>query len=65
MKYTLRFKPRSLRDLKKLPTDRQRRVIEKALADYHDLQALRTAKQEEERAPTLSLSEVKAQLELG
>ncbi|HEX9735582.1 MAG TPA: type II toxin-antitoxin system Phd/YefM family antitoxin [Thermoanaerobaculia bacterium] len=36
--------------------------IEEELADYHDLQVLRTAKQEEAAAPTLSLSEVKAEL---
>lgn len=28
MKYDLRFKPRSVKDLKKLSTDRRRRVIE-------------------------------------
>ncbi len=36
--------------------------VEEALADYQDLQVLRAAKQEEGDAPTLSLSEVKAEL---
>jgi hypothetical protein len=38
--------------------------IEEELADYHDLQALRAAKKEEGEAPTLSLSEVEADLGL-
>ena len=36
--------------------------VEEELADYHDLQELRAAKQKEGGAPTLSLSEVKAEL---
>ncbi len=38
--------------------------VEEALADYDDLQVLRAAKQEEGDAPTLTLSEVKAELEM-
>ncbi len=53
MKYDLRFKV--------LPYEEFVR-IEEELADYHDLQALRAAKQEEGEASTLSLSEVKSEL---
>ena len=59
MKYELRFKPRALKDLKRLPAN-----LEEALASYEDLQVLREAKAEEGGSPTLSLDEVKAQLGL-
>lgn len=36
--------------------------LEEELADYHNLQLLRAAKEKEAEAPTLSLSEVKAEL---
>ncbi len=36
--------------------------VEEALADYRDIQVLRAAKQDEGDAPTLTLSEVKAEL---
>jgi hypothetical protein len=39
--------------------------IEEELADYQDLQLLRAAKQEEGEVPSLSLSEVKAELGLS
>ena len=38
--------------------------IEEVLESYQDLQILRAAKEEEGDAPTLSLSEVKAELKL-
>ncbi len=37
MKYDLRFKPRSLKDLKKLPANQQRRVIERTEEMSEDL----------------------------
>lgn len=46
-----------------LPYEEFLRVAEE-LANYHDLQLLRTAKQEEQKAATMSLSEVKAELGL-
>jgi len=39
--------------------------LEAELESYHDLQALRAAKEEEGDAATLSLSEVKAELGLA
>lgn len=37
MKYDLRFKPRSVKDLKKLPTELRRRLIEKVEEMTDDL----------------------------
>lgn len=37
--------------------------IEEALADFEDLQLLRAAKQEEGEAPTLTLAQVKKELD--
>ena len=38
--------------------------VEEELADYHDLQELRAAKQQEGHAPTQTLAEVKEELGL-
>ncbi len=37
MKYELRFKPRAVKDLRKIPHDQQRRIIEKVEAMTDDL----------------------------
>ncbi len=60
MRYTVDPKPRAMKDLRRVPRDDARRMLDA----LDDLQALRAAKATEANAPTIALAEGRRKLKL-
>jgi hypothetical protein len=58
MDYKIKFKPKSLKDGKKIPNEEFEKMRED-LHDYEDLKLLRQAKCEEAHSPTIPLEKAK------
>ena len=67
MRYRVDLKPRAMKDLRRVPRDDARRILEALdgqLEAYEDLQALRAAKAKEAAAPTVALAQARRKLRL-
>ena len=74
-KYNIEFKPDSLKDCRKIPKTDLKRIFyhieemsvdlkQEELDDYEDLRMLRKAKDKEGVSPTVTLKEIKKELNL-